>query len=106
MIYSEAAGLNYALFGFNCSGATQVCNEFLFSTFFDVDTAPSLQVINAFNEKALAGRAFLDNEGDPNLEHLFTVADDNQDLIERNLAIWEATMLDFAEHLDKNRAGA
>ncbi len=106
VIYSEAAGLNFALFGFNCAGTTNVCNEFLFSTYFDLENAPNLETINAFNEKALAGRAFIDDEGDANLEHLFTVASDDKDLIERNLAIWEATMLDFAEHLDTSQTGA
>ena len=102
VIYSEAAGLNFALFGYNCSGVSNACSEFLFSTYFDVEQAPPLEVINAYNERALAGRAFLDDDGDPNLEFLFTVSGSNNELIERNLAIWESAMLDFAEHLDNS----
>ena len=101
VIYSEAAGLNFALFGFNCAGSDAPCNEFLLSTYFDLDTPPPLEAINAFNEKTLAGRAFLDEEGDPNLEHLFSVTSaDDTALIERNLEIWESVMVDFANHLD------
>lgn len=99
VIYSEIAGFNFALFGFNCT--SEGCNEFLFSSYFDTDKKISLDAINAFNEKTVAGRAFLDGDGDPNLEHLFTLSDgDDDDLIERNLAIWEAVLLDFAEHID------
>ena len=105
VIYSETEGLNFALFGFNCSGTDALCNEFLFSTYFDLETAPSLQAINAFNEKALAGRAFLDDDGDANLEHLFSVTcSGDTEQIERNLAIWESVITDFADHL--NEAGA
>lgn len=99
VIYSEIAGFNFALFGFNC--ASDGCNEFLFSSYFDTDKKVPLDAINAFNEKTVAGRAFLDGDGDPNLEHLFTVSDGgDSDLIERNLAIWEAVLVDFAEHIE------
>ncbi|MEO0879275.1 MAG: YbjN domain-containing protein [Pseudomonadota bacterium] len=98
VIYSEIAGFNFALFGFGC--ASGACNEFLFSSYFDPDKEISLDAINAFNEKTVAGRAFLDEDGDPNVEHLFTVSDGaDEDLVERNLAIWESVLIDFAEHI-------
>ncbi|MEL7487995.1 MAG: YbjN domain-containing protein [Pseudomonadota bacterium] len=107
VIFSEAIGLNFALFGYNCEGAEMACSEFLFSAYFDTDVAPSLETINAFNEKALAGRAFLDETGDPNIEHLFTVsAADDGELIERNLAIWETVLTEFAEHIGYFEAGS
>jgi len=102
VIYSETAGLNFALFGFNCAGADALCNEFLFSTYFDLDAAPSLKAINSFNEKALAGRAFIDDDGDANLEHLFSITcSEDTEQIERNLAIWESVIIDFSDHLDE-----
>ena len=101
VIYSETDGLNFALFGFNCSGADALCNEFLFSTYFDLDKTPSFEAINEFNEKALASRAFIDDDGDANLEHLFSVTcSGDTEQIERNLAIWESVIIDFADHLD------
>lgn len=96
VIYSEIAGLNFVLVGFNCA---EVCREFLFSANFDVEEAPALDLINAFNAQALAGRAFLDEDGTPSVEHLFTMSGDDPVSLTRNLEIWESVLLDFADYL-------
>ena len=105
VIFSEMAGFNFALFGFNCEQAAQACHEFMFSAWFDPETAPSVEIINKFNERALAGRAYVDAAGDAHLEHLFSVSEaGDADLIRRNLAIWETVIVDFADHIGVTEA--
>lgn len=100
VIYSSTNGFNFALSAYNCTGAETRCNEFLFGASFEPPAAVELLAINKFNESTLAGRAFLDPFGEPNLEHLFTVSNgDDAELVERNLAIWDSILLEFAKQI-------
>jgi hypothetical protein len=96
VIYSSTGGFNFALYAYNCD-AEKRCNEFLFGASFSAPSKVELSTINQFNGTTLAGRAYLDSAGDPNLEHLFTVENgEDKDLVERNLAIWDSILLEFA----------
>jgi hypothetical protein len=94
-IYSATNGFSFALYGYNC-GAEARCNEFLFSASFEAPAKVELATINKFNSETLAGRAYLDGAGEPNVEHLFTVDGGDADLVERNLAIWDSLLMEFA----------
>lgn len=96
VIYSSTGGFNFALYAYNCSGAETRCCEFLFGASFDAPAKVELSTINGFNAATLAGRGYLDPDGSPNLEHLFTVNGADDDLVERNLAIWDSILLEFA----------
>lgn len=96
VIYAESQGFNFALLAFSCQGAEVRCRDFMFSAFFETDGKVSKEAINEFNQNSLGGRAYIDAQGDANLEHLFTVYDGNDDLVEYNLDIWQSILPDFA----------
>lgn len=104
VIYSSTGGFNFALYAYNC-GAEARCNEFLFGASFEAPAKVELSTINAFNGNTLAGRAYLDATGEANLEHLFTVENGDAGLVERNLAIWDSVLLEFAKAIGYLGAG-
>ena len=96
VIFSETSGLSFGLYQFAC-GSDGRCNEFLFSSVFELEPAMSLEKVNEYNRNAVAGRAFIDQNGEANIEHLFSVSGpEDADLVERNLVIWGGVLTDFA----------
>ena len=71
-IAAEAWGYEFVVDGANCSG-TERCTEFLFTVGFDLPDGFPLEQINVWNARELAGRAYLDEDGDPFLDHIVSV---------------------------------
>ena len=95
-IYSETQGFNFALIAFNCETSQQRCRDYLFSAYFETDGKLPASAANDYNENSLAGRAYIDSEGDATLEHFFSVDDGDDDLVEHNLGIWQSILPDLA----------
>lgn len=74
--------------GYNCD-KNRRCTEFLFSIGFDLPEGMSLEKINEWNSRELAGRAYLDDENDPWLDHVVSILDRNDDsALEEGIALW------------------
>ena len=96
VIFAESDGFNFALLAYSCEGAEPSCRDFMFSAYFEAGPGFTTEDVNEYNEGAIAGRAYIDGEGDANLEHFFSVSEGEDDLIERNLDIWRMILPDFA----------
>jgi len=95
-IFGETLGFNFALLAFDCDGSSNRCRDFVFNAYFETDSKITEKALNDYNANAIAGRAYIDTEGDATLEHFFSVHDANDDLVERNLEIWQSILPDFA----------
>lgn len=94
---SEGFDLN----GYNCNAA-QRCTEFLFSAGVDLPDGFPLERINEWNADELIGRAYLDEEKDPWLDHLVSVSGPQDDgAFEEGLIAWLAGLSKFLDFLDK-----
>jgi hypothetical protein len=71
-IQSELSGASFDVFGVNCTAGR--CTEFLFITGFDLESGFPLARVNEWNATKIAGRAYLDEEGDPFLDHIVSVS--------------------------------
>ncbi len=78
----------FFLDGYNCD-KNRRCTEFLFSVGFDLPEGMSLEKVNEWNSRQLAGRAYLDDENDPWLDHVVSILDKNDDsALEEGIALW------------------
>ncbi|MEM9168821.1 MAG: YbjN domain-containing protein [Pseudomonadota bacterium] len=96
-ISSEIGGLVFAVFGFNCAGEPTACTDYMFSSYFVVDEPVSLETINDFNERAVAGRAYVDDDGDANIEVYFAATDASAaSVVSTYFDVWAEVFFDFA----------
>ncbi len=94
-------GYEFAVNGANCSGGN-CCTEFLLTIGFDLPNGYPLERINLWNARELAGRAYLDEDGDPFLDHVISVhsASDTGAFYE-GLLLWLNALEDFDDFLDE-----
>ena len=67
MIRSSAGGTSFSILFFGCTNG-KACRTLLFKAGYDLDSGTTLDVVEAWNEGTLYGRAYLDDEADPWLE--------------------------------------
>jgi hypothetical protein len=105
-IISAVAGARFELLSVNCNGAKR-CTEFLFVAGFDLADGFPLERINAWNADAIAGRAFLDEENDPFLDHVISVSGPrDHGAFREGLYLWEAAVGEFVDFIDLPMAEA
>lgn len=98
-LVGEIDGMKYSIEGLNCEAGR--CTEFLFLILFELKEAFSLEKINEWNRTRFFGRAFLDDEGQPGLDHAFSVSSaDDLGVVAESLSLWEATVILFSEYID------
>lgn len=68
MIEAEGDNGPYRIWFYGCTANTR-CTSVNFSAGFDLPTGASLDVMNEWNASKLVGRAFLDDENDPFVDH-------------------------------------
>lgn len=104
-LIGETAGIRYELEAYNCQ--TGRCTEFLFTAGFTLGAPFPLARINAWNWERVGGRASLDGDGDPYIDHLFSVSGPGDRAVVREAAaLWEGVLLDFADYIGLQGAGA
>lgn len=104
-LFGETAGIRYELEAYNCQSGR--CTEFLFTAGFTLGAPFPLARINAWNWERVGGRASLDGNGDPYIDHLFSVSGPGDRAVVREAgALWEGVLLDFAGYIGLPGAGA
>jgi len=105
LVAGEIDGYAFVLTGFDCDPDGR-CADYVFNAYFDVAGTVTLQDVNAFNEAAIAGRAYLEEGGAVDIEHMFTLSEPDADLIARNLEVWRALLAEFDLYLQSLGRGA
>ena len=99
-------GVEFELEGYYCSVGDR-CTEYLFSIGFDLPNGFPLTKINEWNAQQLAGRAFLDDEDDPWIDHVISVGeDDDASALIEGLRLWIGAIVDFDAFLTENETPA
>ena len=87
--------------GYNCSGGG--CTEFLFSIGYDLENGFPLEKINEWNSTRLGGRAWLDDENDPWVDHVISLSGpDDRGAFEEGFLLWMDVIYTFEEFLAEN----
>ena len=102
MLTGKGWGYEFDVVGYNCNDASR-CTEFLFSAGFDLPNGFPLDKINQWNATEPAGRAFLDGDGDPFLDHTISVSGPaDEGAFYEGLLLWVNALSDYDEFLDQN----
>ena len=101
---AKAWGYAFDVSGYHCNSANR-CTEFLLITGFDLPNGFPIEKINEWNLTEPAGRAFLDEDRDPFLDHTISVSGpvDSGAFVE-GLILWLNALQDFEELLDRHTA--
>lgn len=100
LIVGDTLGFNFTLDGVGCNTDLR-CTDFLFSAYFDTNGAISAKELNDYNAETIAGRSFLDTDGDVAIEHFFVVHDTDDNLVTHNLEIWQFLLPEFSAFIGK-----
>lgn len=88
--------------GFNC-GAKSKCTEYLLSMAFDLSAPFPVDRINAWNRDRYAGRAYIDEEGDPFIDHAFSVSGpEDEGSVYETITLWQGVVSSFVEFIGFN----
>ncbi|MEM9495688.1 MAG: YbjN domain-containing protein [Pseudomonadota bacterium] len=99
-VQSAVSGADFEVFSFNCNEASR-CTEFLFITGFDLPEGFPLEQINDWNARKTGGRAYLDDERDPFLDHVISVSGpiDSGAFVE-GLYFWAAALDAYIDYIE------
>jgi len=93
-------GYEFNVEGVNCSAAR--CTEFVLIAGYDLPDGMPLERINDWNREHTAGRAFLDENGDPFLDHIVSVSGPGDaGALTEALYLWLSALEDFNDFLDQ-----
>jgi len=99
-IQSELSGVAFEIFSVNCNSSGR-CTEFLFIVGFDLPNGFSMERINDWNAQKLAGRAYLDDENDPFLDHVISVSSPGDSgAFREGLYLWAAALDGFIDYIE------
>lgn len=99
LIRSSAGGVDFNIYFYGCDSGER-CSWVLFRAGFDLEEGTTLEHVEAWNEKALFGRAYLDDEHDPWLEmaaNLFGGV--SRQNFEDTYDWWEVILEDFESYI-------
>lgn len=100
MIGSSVGGVEFGIYFYGCTKGER-CKSLLFTVGYDPEAGTTLDVVEAWNERTLFGRAYLDEEGDPWLEmpvNMFGGV--SRENFEDAYDWWEVIVDDFEKHID------
>lgn len=99
MIETSVSGTDVTILFFGCTD-NEDCKTLLFKVGYDLSDGTTLDVVNAWNEENLYGRAYLDDEEDPWLEmpvNLF--AGVTRENFEDTFDWWDVIVGKFEDHI-------
>lgn len=99
MIASSVGGTDFNIYFFGCKDGGG-CKSLLFKVGYDLDSGSTLEVVNAWNETSLFGRAYRDEDDDPWLE-LAVNMDGGVSLFnfQDTFDWWEVVLAEFEDHI-------
>lgn len=98
-ISSSLSGVNFDVFAMNCNELSR-CTEFLFIAGFDLPDGIAVERMNEWNARKLGGRAFIDQYGDPFLDHVVSVSGPGDvGAFREALYLWAASLDAFVEFI-------
>jgi hypothetical protein len=102
-ITSWIGEVEYDIYFYGCDGNYFGCQDILFSAGFDLISPLSAEYINNWNVDALAGTAYIDDEGDPFLTMFIPGATDlTEESFDRMLAAWEGAFTGYLDFIGWN----
>lgn len=100
IIHVTRAGINYAVYFYGCDGNPADCRDLQFSSGFDVEPALTDAWANAWNRQWVAGRAEIDEEGDPRLTYFVTTGSGlPEEHFQEIMQVWDVTLDGFMEDI-------
>ena len=99
-ITSASGGTTFQIFFYNCTNHKE-CATIQFHSGYDLDKAPSLDLINEWNRSQRFARAYLDKESDPIVEMDVDLDDGGLSplLFIDNMEFWTASLAKFEKHI-------
>lgn len=99
-IKSSTGGVNYSIYFYGCTDNIQ-CKDVIFTAGFATDDDPTHEALNSWNETKLLGAAYLDDDGDPNIEHFVAGLDGmSRTSFERTVQRWTVALDQFTDFID------
>ncbi len=100
-IRSGAAGSNFSIYFYGCSGG-QDCRSIQLAAGFDLTNGTTLEVVNDWNAKKRYGKSYMDQDADPWLEMDLNLdfGGISPDTFRDNLDLWERLVADFKTHIN------
>lgn len=101
MVIARMGQVKFGVTTYGCKGPKNAmrCSRLQFVTVFDLQGAPSMQAVmamNAYNNKRLFGRAYVDPEGDAILDMTVNLTRGvTRDNLIDNMTIWVGVLSDF-----------
>lgn len=100
VIFSSVGGTEFAIYFNTCDNGFTQCRVLLFKAGYDLDDGTTLDVIEAFNERTLIGRVYLDDENDPWLEFAVNMYGGvTRKNFEDTFDWWEIIVAEFEDHI-------
>lgn len=100
-ISSAASGVSYSIWFYGCDDENARCTDVQFVAGFDLSTPFDPGPINDWNRSNTIGQAYLDEDGDPYVQHYVVALDglsrQGFDLLLRR---WEIALSDFRALID------
>lgn len=101
LVRSASEGVNFSLNFYGCDEAGNDCQHLQFSVAFDVVGGMDYISMNAWNRETTMGKAFLDEESDPVLQHYMISVDGmSSDVFKESFKFWTSTLSDFTDYID------
>lgn len=101
MLSSRIEGIYFDVYFYGCTKGTD-CDSIEFSALFSSDQPVDVSVANDWNRQGRFARAYIDEDGNPNLE--FDVNLDFDGVGGKNfddtIDIWRAALSDFRQHIN------
>lgn len=100
-IMSAASGAKFVVFFYDCNEArSRTCTTIQFSVAYNLDEKVSAATVNDWNREMLYGRLYLDDDGDPVLDHdIILTGGVSEENLKANLVQWESMISDYRKHI-------
>lgn len=100
-INSAANGVNFTIFFYRCDDRGEDCEDIQFSAGFDLNDGISMRSVNSWNDQKAVGRAFVDDEDDPYLQHYVVGVDGmSRYVFEKTFYRWVDVLDEFTDFID------
>lgn len=98
-IQSTIDGSNYTIWFYGCANGA-ACTGISFSIAFDLPDGTDLETVNLWNRERIMGRAYLDDEQDPYLDHfIVTFGGIEGETFDHIVANWSTSVADFKDRI-------